>query len=480
MILQYLEPERVFHYFEEITRIPRGSGNSDKIIEYCVNFAKKHSLEYVVDEIGNVLISKPASAGYDKSEGIVLQGHMDMVCVNEVDKHIDFEKEGVSVCTDGDLIWADGTSLGADDGIALAFIFAILESDAISHPHLEALLTVDEEIGLIGAGKFDTSLLKGKKLINLDSEVEGILTVSCAGGVRALCTLPVSCEKPSGVEFKLIVDGLKGGHSGIEIDKNRTNAIKLIGRLLNHFNRTVPLRLSKIKGGLKENAIPNNASVDFFVPNEYVEVLLHEFLNYQKLLKKELSTTEPNFDMYLTRSEANDFMMSEKNTSDIIYALYHAPYGVVAMNPELSGLVQTSLNVGIIDTKDSEITMKYSIRSSVSSEKEELKNKLVSFFEHLGGTIEFMADYPAWEYLKDSPLRDTAVLAYQKIYREKPQVLAIHAGLECGIFVGSCPELDCISFGPELRNVHTTKECMPVDSVARTWNFLLEILKLSI
>ncbi len=479
MILGNLEPSRVFNYFEQISAIPRGSGNTEKIKKYLLGFADEHGLESLSDEAGNVLIRKPAFRGYEKAEGVIIQGHMDMVCISRPDKIVDFENEGIVVCTDGEKIWADGTSLGADNGIAIAYTLAILESDSIPHPAIEALFTTDEETGLLGASAFDVSLLSGKKLINIDSEIEGYLTVGCAGGLRCTAEIKAETENSSGEAMKITIKGLSGGHSGMEIDKCKENSIKLLGRILFHLSDRFELNIASIHGGLRENAIPSEAEAEIYVDKLYADRFLSEFHRYTEELKKELKVTEPNLSVLLTGCKPRPMMFTRTFTEKFIFLLYHCPNGIIRMNPIISGNVQTSLNLGILSQNDDTLSMRFSLRSSVAAEKEEIKERLKSFMEYLGAKAEFTAEYPAWEYRKDSVLRDTTIEAYKKVYRESPQIMTLHAGLECGVFAGKNPELDCISFGPDLKDVHSPDECMTVSSVSRTWRFLLEILKLS-
>lgn len=479
MTVAQLEPRRVWYYFEQLSKIPRGSGNRKWIGEFCIEKAKQLGLEWEQDKAGNVLIRKPATEGYEDMPGIILQGHMDMVCVKIDRKQIDFNKEGITICTDGEKVWADGTTLGADDGIAMAYAFAVLESDDIAHPMIEALFTVDEEIGLLGATDFDVSRLRGTRLINIDSEEEGVLTVSCAGGARAICHLPIKKEPVKGETLSLRISNLQGGHSGVEIGKNRTNAIILLGRILNYIQNKCEIRLVELNGGVKENAIATDASAIFQAFD--VEKAKNVFETYIKILQKELKNTEPMMEFSLgveKESETIEEMFSENTTRLAIFMLYHFPNGIQKMNPQLEGLVQTSLNVGILNTEEKYIETWHSLRSSVASEKEELKDRISSLMQMLGGSVKFLAEYPAWEYKNDSRLREICVQTYKKLYNgQEPEVVAIHAGLECGIFAGKKENLDCISFGPNLNDVHTTKETADVASVARVWNYLLEILR---
>lgn len=475
MVIDGKKRERIWTYFEEISSIPHGSGNMGPITQYCKSFAEAHQLECIQDEIGNILIRKPATEGYEDCPGIVLQGHLDMVCVAEAGKEIDFEKEGIAVRTDGIKVWADGTSLGADDGIAVAYALAVLEADDIPHPHLEALFTVDEEVGLLGAAAFDPSTLKGTRLINIDSEEEGFLTVSCAGGARALATLPLESQPAEGKAFKVILEKLLGGHSGMEIHKGRINSIQLLGRILNNLSAMVDFQVSSLAGGVKENAIPSDGQA--VILTKEPEKFMDAFMEYHAVLEQELRKLEPKCKIRLEECDMPAMMYTEESTKKAIFCIYHCLSGMQRMSAEFDGLVQTSLNAGILFSDESSVSIRYSIRSSVSTEKEELKNKVADFHKFLGGTIEFMAEYPAWEYKEYSPLRDLAAKAYEELYEEKPEIIAIHAGLECGIFAGKRGDLDCISFGPTLKNVHSPKETADIASVERTWQLLLNILR---
>jgi len=404
---------------------------------------------------------------------------LDMVCEKTADCVKDMEKEGLDIYVDGEEVRAKDTTLGGDNGIAVAMALAILESKDIEHPRVEAVFTVDEETGLLGASAFDVSLLSGTKLINIDSEIEGCLTVGCAGGLRCTASIKAETESSSGESMKITVKGLSGGHSGMEIDKCKENSIKLLGRILFHLSDRFEFNISSIHGGLRENAIPSESEAEIYIDKLYADRFLSEFHRYTEELKKELKVTEPNLSVLLTGCKPQTTMFTRSFTEKFIFLIYHCPNGIIRMNPIISGNVQTSLNLGILSQKDDMLTMRFSLRSSVAAEKEELKERLKSFMEYLGAKAEFTAEYPAWEYRKDSVLRDTTIEAYKKVYRESPEIMTLHAGLECGVFAGKNPELDCISFGPDLKDVHSPDECMTVSSVSRTWRFLLEILKLS-
>lgn len=479
MILNGLEPDRVFYYFEKISQIPRESGKNEKIIEYLRDFSTHRNLEFEADEVGNVIIRKPAATGYEKATGIILQGHLDMVCVSDKDKKKDFSEEGIDLRTDGERIWADKTTLGADDGIAIAYALAILEARNIMHPAIEALFTADEEIGLVGANAFDPFKLKGTRLINLDSEEEGVLTVSCAGGIRAISNFTAKRENYTGKCMQIRIFGLLGGHSGTEINKEQLNANKVLGRVLYSVWKKFGIQLAEIHGGEKENAIPSEAKGIFTVSDGVVQEIKEYICGQLEIMKQSYCMIEPNLCWEVSLAQMDTKVMGKEDTEKILYCLYHMPDGIQRMEHEFAGMVQTSLNAGLIRTGEQEVSIIFSLRSSVTAELEELSRRLDSFISYIGGNTRFYAGYPAWEYRKESLLRQIAMAAYKAVYNDSPKVMPIHAGLECGIFVGKCPELDCISIGPTISYVHTTRECMEVESVNRTWLFLLEILKRS-
>ncbi|MCI7061927.1 MAG: aminoacyl-histidine dipeptidase [Lachnospiraceae bacterium] len=475
-VLAQLEPEEVFHWFEEICGIPHGSGDTGRISDFLVDFAQKRSLKYRQDRSNNVIIWKDASEGYEDSEPVMLQGHMDMVCEKEPDCDIDFSGDGLRLKLEDGIISADGTTLGGDDGIAVAYALAVLDADDIAHPPLEVVFTVDEEIGMLGAAALDCSDLKSRIMLNLDSEDEGHLLVSCAGGVTAEAHLPVQKAAVTGRKVRLVVTGLQGGHSGVEIDKGRGNACQLLGRTLYELKQKCDYRLNGMKGGLKDNAIPREAEAELILLEKDGEKVIRAM---EQVYQKEYSVTDPQVKLLWEEEEdpESQTAMTEEATAKAVTALVNLPGGIQRMSFDIPGLVQTSLNLGIMRTDDTEISFSFSVRSSVGTEKAELVQRIRCLMEALGGSVSCTGEYPAWEYRQESALRDLMVQIYEEQYGEKPLVEALHAGVECGLFADKLPGLDCVSFGPDMDDIHTTKESMNVDSVRRTWKYVLEILK---
>ena len=476
-VLENLEPKSVFRYFEDICNIPHGSGNMEKISDFCINFAKEHGLDCFQDDMKNVIIIKEATPGYEEEEPIILQGHLDMVCERRPDKEKDFLTEGLDLCTDGKLIWADGTTLGGDDGIAVAFCLAILADKDLIHPRLEVVLTVDEETGLYGAEAIDLSMLKGKKLINIDSEEEGILLTSCAGGLTLNIEIPVERVEAQGMISELRVTGLLGGHSGVEIDKGRANSNVVLGRVLRALEKEISVDIISMEGGAKDNAIPRLSTANILVNKEQEEPLLRIVKTQEEILRRELHASDPEVTLVLKPLE--DAMMEvldDTSRAKVIHTLNNIPNGILSYSMDVEGLVETSLNMGIMNLEEQKLKMSFAVRSSMESAKYYLTDKVRMFTEMLGGTIEIKGDYPGWEYRPDSPLRDTFVSVYERIYGKRPKIQAIHAGLECGMFTGKIKDLDCISFGPNMKNVHTFEETLEVESVRRTWEYLCQIL----
>ena len=473
--LENLEPAGVFSCFESLCAIPHGSGNTKAISDYLVKFARDLGYECLQDELNNVIIFAPATPGYEDRPAVIIQGHMDMVCEKDADCPIDMEKEGLDVRCDGTFVYAKGTTLGGDDGIAVAYAMAILQDKTIPHPALEIVITVDEETGMDGAVGIDLSMLKGKKLLNIDSEDEGILTVSCAGGLKTTLSLSLPRRAVYGPCIKLTVENLQGGHSGVEIHKNLANANKVMGELLSRVRKLMPLCLTKLQGGAKDNAIPRSCEATLVA----MGMNLEQINDVTEALQAEIRA---NFDEpdVIIRGDSVEALggnaISCEDTDRVIAFLQEVPNGVQSWSEDIPGLVQTSLNLGILKL-DEALKMTFALRSSSNLEKKELAEKLEAIADTYGAECIHRGMYPAWEYRKDSPLRDTMVEVYERMFGQKPQVVAIHAGLECGLLGEKIEDLDAVSFGPQMHDIHTSREKLDIASTERTWNYLLEILK---
>ena len=473
--LQGLQPEKVFAYFEKICSIPHGSGNTKAISDYFVSFAQEHGLKYIQDSLNNVILFAPATKGYENRPAVILQGHMDMVCEKDEDCPLDMALDGLEVTHDGEYVFAKGTTLGGDDGIALAYALAILDDESIPHPALEIVITVDEETGMEGATGIDLSMLKGRTLINIDSEDEGIFTVSCAGGARGTIRLPLQRRAVYGPCVKLVVDGLQGGHSGVEIHQNRANASKIMGHLLVRVQELMPVCITGLSGGSKDNAIPRSCQATLVAMGSHIERINDVCLQLQNEVRQ--SFQEPQAVIYGEDVDAlGGNALSTQDSAKVIKLLCDVPNGVQAWSADIEGLVQTSLNLGVTHLDD-DLRLTFSVRSSVNQEKRDLLARLRLISEEFGAQYSEMGDYPAWEYRKDSALRDTMVDVYRKMFGSDPQVVAIHAGLECGILSDKLPGLDCVSIGPQMHDIHTSRERLSIASTERTWRFLLEVLK---
>lgn len=471
-----LEPRRVFSYFEEISAIPRGSGHTAKIADFCVQFAKKLGLKYVHDEADNVVIWKDGTRGYEKSKPMILQGHLDMVWQKDPDCGIDFENEGLQLEFDEQYVTARGTTLGADNGIAVAMIMAILESNSIAHPPIEAVFTSDEEVGMIGANQLNTDMLFGRRMINMDSENPDILTVSCAGGSDFTMTIPAARETKLGQKVCFEIRGLQGGHSGTEIDKGRANANVLAARVLNHIRRLAEIQLISISGGTKTNAIPKSCIAEFVTDN--AEHLIPRMREYLDEMKDEIAEREPAF-AYAIKSGAKDEyrVFSKQDTTKIISALLLAPNGVMEMSASIAGLVETSLNMGILITEEEEIRISFALRSNQASALRALEEKLFAFAGVIGCRTETGGYYAPWEFKKDSEMQRLCIDTYREMCGCEPTVEAIHAGLECAVFSGSIEGLDCISIGPGILDAHTTDERLDIASVKKIYELVLKMLQ---
>ena len=470
-----LNPAAVFGYFEEICSIPHGSRNTKPISDYLVSFAVEHGLRYIQDEVNNVILFQEGTCGMEDHPAVILQGHMDMVCEKDADCPINMGTEGLDVTHDEEFVFAKGTTLGADNGIAVAYALALLSDKTIPHPPLEVIITVDEEIGMLGADAIDLSMLKSRTLINLDSEDEGIFTVSCAGGATATISLPVDRRAVYGPCIRLSVEGLQGGHSGAEIHKNRANANKVMGEFMSRIQKLMPLCLTSFTGGSKDNAIPRTCQATMVAMGINLERINPIAEELQAEIREKYDEPEAVIQAFDVDALGGNSLSTE-DTSKVIGLLCAAPNGIQAMSEDMPGLVQTSLNLGIAKL-GSNFSITFSVRSSVNDEKQALLKQLEDMAALFGGNYSQMGSYPAWEYKKDSVLRDTMVRIYSEMFGAEPQVLAIHAGLECGLLGEKLPGLDCVSIGPQMYDIHTSRERLDIASTERTWNFLLEILK---
>lgn len=490
-----LEPEKVFYYFEEICRIPHGSGNIQKISNYLVSFAQERKLEHYQDEVGNVIIIKEASEGYEGHPAVMLQGHMDMVTVKKPGCDIDMEKEGLRIKAEGDKVYAEGTSLGGDDGIAVAYGLALLDG-SYRHPRIELVVTVDEEVGMDGARVIDLSPCRATTLINLDSEEEGIFLTGCAGGARVNLKLSYQEEEKRGLPCLIKISGLTGGHSGAEIHKERGNANCLLGRVLARLSNKTEFCIVSMEGGLADNAIPREAEAELLITGcsgsegsccreenglreeACKKQIKEEVAHINKALSLELAEKDSDVRIDVSFAPAEEKKCMDGSLSLRMTALLNTiPYGVQAMSGAMEGLVETSLNLGILSCKKGQLHGGISVRSSYESAKEALISRLKSLAYLAGVQVEVTGDYPGWAYRKESPLRDKMMEIYREMFDKEPEIQAIHAGLECGLFAHKIPELDCVSIGPDMKNIHTTEEELSISSTGRVWRFLIRLLE---
>jgi dipeptidase D len=479
-VLQDLKPYEVFKYFEEISQIPRGSGNEKGISDYLVAFAKAHDLKVIQDSSLNIIIKKPAASGHENSPIVILQGHMDMVCEKNSDTVHDFLKDPIKLQIKDDMVYAVGTTLGADNGIAIAMALALLASKDIPHPALEVLVTTEEETGMGGAMGLDAENIEGRLLVNIDSEEEGKLLVSCAGGVRGTITLPIVWEKSeeNNIPCLLKVRGLKGGHSGMDIDKGRGNSNRIMGRLLKDLNSTMEFNLVALNGGSKMNAIPREMDAIIMVAPEKLPLIKDALHKWNAILKNEFKVSDPDVRLELEGLEEKfEKVFSKDSTRKAIDLLVLIPSGIETMSMEIKGLVQSSTNLGVVITNDKEVEYQSAIRSSVKSLKQDILVASTAVAQAFGAKSETESDYPDWQYDANSKLRTVFEDVYKKMYNVAPEIVAIHAGVECGLFKEKFGEIDMISFGPNLYDVHTPDEHMSISSVKNSWDYLLEVLK---
>lgn len=474
-ILKNLYPDKVLSFFEELTEIPHCSGNEKEISNYLVRFAQERKLEVIQDESLNVIIKKPAASGYENAPPVIIQGHMDMVCEKNKDIKHDFDKDSLKLRIDGDYVYASGTTLGADNGIAIAYGLALLDSNDLKHPPLELLVTTGEETGMYGALALNPGHLKGKILLNIDAEEEGIFLVSCAGGVTNYVNIRTEWERTDKEALRIEIKGLKGGHSGMEIIKQRGNANKLLGRLLNSIAGEVELNICHISGGAKNNAIPREAEAIITVRPENIKRVEEVSAKMLRTLKDEIKVQDPDINIIVEKAQA-ERQLTGNITKKIISYLVIAPNGIQTMSESIKGMVESSLNLGVIVFDEDKISFVSAIRSSVKTLKREIMDRIDSLADLISAEVINDSDYPEWQYDPDSKIRELCVETYREVTGEEPRVDAIHAGLECGLLKEKMPGVDMISFGPNLYDVHTPNEHMSIPSVMKMWNFLKKLL----
>jgi len=478
-LIDQLQPRALWSIFSELCAIPRPSKNEEKVVEYVKNFGESLQLVTLVDEAGNIIIKKPATPGMENRKGMVLQSHLDMVPQKNSDKKHDFLKDPIEAYIDGDWVTANGTTLGADNGIGVASILAILKADDIVHGPLEALLTIDEETGMTGAFALKPGQLDGQILINLDSEEEGELYVGCAGGIESNIRFSLD-EQPApkgSIAYELSVRGMKGGHSGLDINLGRGNSIKVLNRILWSSLNKYGVSLAHGEGGSLRNAIPREADAVITVPENNKKAFETFIQNITLTITNELQATEPDLQIKLEETDMPEKIIENEQAKKLIGALYACPNGVIRMSDAVPGLVETSTNLAVFRAGKGSATLQCLLRSSVDTAKHELAGRMAAVFELAGGEVEFTGEYPGWKPNKDSVILSICRLVYEQKFGKKPDVKAIHAGLECGIIGGIYPGLDMISFGPTIQYPHSPDEKVNIASVLKFWNFLLETLK---
>lgn len=470
------QPERLFHFFEDISAIPRGSSNEKAVSDYLVAFAKERGLWYHQDALHNVIIKKPASAGAEDKPAVMLQGHLDMVCEKLAGVDHDFEKDGIDLIVKDGVLTANGTTLGGDNGAAVALMLAVLDDDALAHPALECVFTTQEETGLTGAAGLDKSLISARTMINLDSEEEGIATVSCAGGMRFTMTRPITRHTASGKLLTIDVSGLLGGHSGTDINKERQNGIILLARLINRVLHETGAQLASFAGGSKDNAIPREvcavlvcSDADIEKAQSIAEAMAADFA-------AELVPFEPDFKCTISAQDGAAEVLSEADAKAFISAICLAPNGVRRRNLKQDGFVVTSLNLGVARMDDTTASLVFAPRSSVASLQNYTTDCLYLLAETFGFDCDIAGAYPGWSFAEESPIRDTFIASYRELFDANLKIEAIHAGLECGLFSDALPGLDAIAVGPTIRGCHTPDEYLPLDSFERFYSLLTDVL----
>lgn len=476
--LANIEPKRVFYYFEEISKIPRCSNNEKEISDYLKSIGEKLGLETIQDEYLNIIIRKPATKGYENSEGIIIQGHMDMVCEKDDNVKHDFDKDPIELIVEGDYIRANGTTLGADNGIAIAMALAIAEDNTLEHPELEFLFTAAEETDMNGALGLSANVLKGTRLLNIDSEEEGILTTGSAGGELIEFKLPVEYEELSNfIEVDIEVRGLKGGHSGMEIDKPRGNSNKILNSILRELKSNMDIRLISIKGGTKDNAIPRQSEAKIAIENSLISQFNDIFESIKEETIEKYKSIEPEMEIMATMGSAVSQGLTEKVLDEVLFILDAIPTGVFTKIPQNEDIVESSSNLAIITTENDHIVIQTSTRSSSKEQLLRLRERITKEIDKTSGSYVIKGEYPEWEYKPESKLRDTALSLYKEMFGKEMESTVVHAGLECGAFAQKYPNLDMISFGPNIYDVHTPSEKLSISSTQRTYKYLVELLK---
>lgn len=478
-ILNDLQPADVFKYFEEISSIPRGSGNEKAISNYMVQFAKDLGLWVKQDEAYNIYIKKPATPGYENAPTVILQGHLDMVCEKNKDTIHNFEQDGLSLCIDGDYIHAKGTTLGADNGVAIAYQMAVLADNTLRHPKVEVLMTTDEERGMTGVSRVHPEYLEGKLLINLDTDVEGEFLVSCAGGLKSYIDLMLNYEPiaPAKMAYRIVIKGLLGGHSGADIHLERANAHILMGRVLSTLRHHVSFNLCHIAGGTKDNVIARECECALVCNKSDASLLEPLIAEINNLFKSEYRMRDSGICVTIELDQLQDKVFTEEISNDIIDLLLLIPNGIVSFDQSMEGLVETSLNLGILEMQGSHLRFGSAIRSSVPSKKQVLADKLERLSKRFNADFKVRGDYPAWEYSQNSKLRDEAVYLYKAMYAKDPEIKSIHAGLECGYLSQKLLGVDIIAFGPEVRDIHSPNEKVSISSMRRVYEYLIRLLE---
>ena len=469
-VQDYPSIEKVVRFFEEFSAIPHGSGNTSLIADYLVKFAEKRGLDCTRDSADNVIIRKAATKGYENRPAVIFQGHLDMVAEKKPGADIDMEKEGLTLYRDGDFLRAKDTTLGGDDGVALAYALAILDSDDIPHPDFEAVFTSDEEIGLLGAVAINPGEIKGRLLINIDSDEEGVFTVGCAGGMRSDVTLPVRRTNSGSDSYRVKVSGFKGGHSGVEIDKGRVNANKALVEIISKIG---DISIKDIRGGNADNAIPRECECVFSASYNHTALIT----KLGEELKAKYADIEPDITVTVEKTDCGTAGVCVEDSMRLISLLDKLPSGIIAMSSDVEGLVETSLNMGILKLDTDKAEISFSVRSAKGTEKQKLGDRLEAIAKEHGASYSTRGEYPAWEYKKDSHLRDVMKRVYEDMYGNSPAIVIIHAGLECGIFSEKIEGFDCVSIGPNNYDIHTTEERLSISSLARVWDFLLNVLR---